>query len=1649
MAYATADGTATTADGDYLAASGTLSFAPGVTTQPVSVTVNGDVKNEANETLTVDLSVPTNATISDNQGLGTINNDDAVPALSIDDVAVAEGNAGTTTLGFTASLSAPSSQTVTVAYATADGTATTADGDYLAASGTLSFAPGVTTQPVSVTVNGDVKNEANETLTVNLSLPTNATILDSQGLGTINNDDAVPALSIDDVAVAEGNAGTTTLGFTASLSAPSSQTVTVAYATADGTATTADGDYLAASGTLSFAPGVTTQPVSVTVNGDVKNEANETLTVDLSVPTNATISDNQGLGTINNDDAVPALSIDDVAVAEGNAGTTTLGFTASLSAPSSQTVTVAYATADGTATTADGDYLAASGTLSFAPGVTTQPVSVTVNGDVKNEASETLTVNLSVPTNATILDSQGLGTINNDDAIPALSIDDVAVAEGNAGTTALGFTVSLSAASSQTVTVGYATADGSATTADGDYLAASGTLTFAPGVTTQPVSVTVNGDVKYEANDTLTINLSLPTNATISDSQGLGTITNDDVVPAFSIDDVAVAEGNAGTTALGFTVSLSAPSSQTVTVGYTTADGTATTADGDYVAASGTLTFAPGVTTQPVSVTVNGDVKNEANETLTINLSARTNATVSDSQGLGTINNDDVVPALSIDDVAIDEGNSGVTTLAFTVSLSAVSGQTVTVGYAAANGTATTADGDYVAASGTLTFAPGVTTQPVSVTVTGDVKNEANETLTVNLSAPTSATISDGQGLGTITNDDAMPALAIDDVAIDEGNSGTTTLGFTVSLSAVSGQTVTVGYAAANGTATTDDADYVAASGTLSFAPGVTTQPVSVTVTGDVKNEANETLTVNLSVPTNASVSDSQGIGTINNDDAVPALSIDDVAIDEGNSGTTTLGFTVSLSAVSGQTVTVGYAAANGTATTDDADYVAASGTLSFAPGVTTQPVSVTVNEDVKNEANETLNVNLSAPTNATISDSQGLGTINNDDAAPTLSIDDIAIDEGNSGTSTLGFTVSLSAVSGQTVTVGYAAANGTATTADGDYLAVSGTLSFAPGVTTQPVSVTVNGDVKNEANETLTVNLSAPTNATISDNQGLGTITNDDVAPALSIDDVAIDEGNSGTTTLGFTVSLSAVSGQTVTVDYAAANGTATTADGDYLAASGTLSFAPGVTTQPVSVTVNGDVKNEGNETLIVNLSVATSATISDSQGFGTINNDDAVPALSIDDVAVAEGNSGTTTLGFTISLSAVSGQTVTVGYATTDGTATTADGDYVAASGTLSFAPGVTTQPVSVTVNGDGKNEGNETLTVNLSVPTSATISDSQGFGTINNDDAVPALSINDVAVAEGNSGTTTLGFTISLSAVSGQTVTVGYATTDGTATTADGDYVAASGTLSFAPGVTTQPVNVTVNGDVKNEANETLIVNLSGPVERHDLGRPGHRHDHQRRPGDLSAERQHRRLRLRQGNLDAGRDRLRLGLQRELHRGNRRHADGRARADVDVRGLERRQLQRDEPHLPADDGHGPHGHGHVRRRPGRGLLHGEPLSRSRQPRAAGAVERPAARRPPGADFDDRGGLRHSCDREGAVVQCHRRGGHRRRLHQRLPGRAPQAGGLDPELRGRPDPRQQRDREPRGGRRPGVLLGPGFGQRPPRPRRQRLLRVRADPPT
>ena len=204
-----------------------------------------------------------------------------------------EGDSGTVNAVFTVSLDNPADSPVTVNYATTDGSATLTDNDYAFTSGTLTFAAGITSLSINVPVTGDVTVESDENFTLDLSAPTVATILSGTAIGTISNDDST-SLSITDVSLAEGDAGTTDFVFNVSLSKPADSTITVDFTTNDGTATTADSDYIIAAGSLSFLAGTSVQSITVTVNADVTVEPDEIFTVDLSNPNLATIFDGQG-----------------------------------------------------------------------------------------------------------------------------------------------------------------------------------------------------------------------------------------------------------------------------------------------------------------------------------------------------------------------------------------------------------------------------------------------------------------------------------------------------------------------------------------------------------------------------------------------------------------------------------------------------------------------------------------------------------------------------------------------------------------------------------------------------------------------------------------------------------------------------------------------------------------------------------------------------------------------------------------------------------------------------------------------------------------------------------------------------------------------------------------------------------------------------------------------------------------------------------------------------------------------------------------------------------------------------------------------------------------------------------------------------------
>ena len=410
------------------------------------------------------------------------------------------------------------------------------------------------------------------------------------------------------------------------------------------------------------------------------------------------------------------------------------------------------------------------------------------------------------------------------------------------------------------------------------------------------------------------------------------------------------------------------------------------------------------------------------------------------------------------------------------------------------------------------------------------------------------------------------------------------------------------------------------------IAAGTTSIQVRTPVVDDALNEFNETFsltaTTTSGVTSNASASASTTIN--DNDFATPGIAINDVSVNEA-AGTVT--FTVSLSAPSGKPINVDYSTRNGSAT-DTQDYVNDSGTVNFAPGETTKTITISINEDMIYEGNESFFVDLSNAVNSYISVPTGTGTIVDNEVAPTISVASViaAEDAGYAE-----FTVSLTGLSASNTDFWLGLSNGTAmlgqdytsslqiSTDGGTSWTTASNGSIAAGTTSVLVRVPVTDDVMNELDETFTLTANVTSgNTSNASATGTATIIDNDSAPSLSIADVSVSEA-AGTAT--FTVTLSAVSGQTVTVNYSTGNNTAI-AGQDYTSTSGTLTFAPGETSKTISVPIINDTNTESSETFNVNLTGAVNAIISDSLGVGTITDNDQPPVIDLD----ANNSSGAT---------------------------------------------------------------------------------------------------------------------------------------------------------------------------------------------------------------------------------------------------------------------------------------------------------------------------------------------------------------------------------------------------------------------------------------
>ncbi len=629
--------------------------------------------------------------------------------------------------------------------------------------------------------------------------------------------------------------------------------------------------------------------------------------------------------------------------------------------------------------------------------------------------------------------------------------------------------------------------------------------------------------------------------------------------PLLSIDNPSIEEGNTGAVDLVFTVSLSNPASQQVTVCYKSASGLGP--DGadrffDFSSVDWTLVFEPGETTKTIAVPIKGDLIDEGDaETFTVRLATPKNAALDPAHtvGIGTIIDDDDAPVIRVDDSVQDATPVHETTpLSFVLHLSNPSKFPIQLKYQTsqvvnADGTlafdAAVVGVDYEntfeLSPGSLTINPGETEKTIIIHPFGDTLNEYDErmalTVTLNpITPPNHASISDGAAIGTIDDDDPLPFARITPLvqSVTEGHAGLKDVPLTISLAdefgnpVISGRDVTVTWNTGRGTAlvfgnASDPADAAYLFDRVTFTPGQSSKPITAQIIGDTRTEGPEYFFVNLLSAVNGRIDvdadnlNHAKVNIIDDESGDPGpwyvqFSSAAYSVDEG-AGLATI--TLVRAADSSQPLAV-YWTASGTATAG-IDYIGVwenrtsgpRGLVDFAAGETTKTFTIPILEDNLYEGNETVILSLANPTGGQVRApvATAVLTIIDNDGAPQIEISDATnvfdpdapsgVQEGP-GVVTLNFNVKVTGQTDLPVTVDWAAYNGTAVT-PGDFVATGGPLNFGSvhGTETIPVSVTIIDDGAIEETESVYARLTNAGNATISDYEGIGDIFDNDTA--------------------------------------------------------------------------------------------------------------------------------------------------------------------------------------------------------------------------------------------------------------------------------------------------------------------------------------------------------------------------------------------------------------------------------------------------------------------------------------------------------------------------------------------------------------------------
>ncbi len=1327
----------------------------------VSVTTLGDLINELTETYTLNGTTPPGNTLNTSAtGTGTITDDDLTPVVSIGNVTVTEGV--NPTADFTVSLSVASYLPTTIVVTTTNGTAGATD--FNSVNTTVIIPAGQLSVPVVVTILDDSTFEPSENYFINGNVTsTNTSNTNPTATGTILDNDLAPTVNISNQNIIEGNTGI----FTVTLSNPSSTDTVINISTLNGTAV-AGTDFTSVVTTVTILAGQLTATIPVNTIEDTTYEVDETFSVSGTVTSGNTTNINLvGIGTINDDDAIPAYSISNVSVTEGNIAT----FTVALTNPSFLPTVITISTAN--ITTLDGDFTPVTTTITIPAGQTTVTVDVATFQDQTDEPTETFTLNGSlssgVTTNTTAF---GTGTIIDNDDAPTISISDITVNEGEVAL----FTVSLTNPSSVATIVNISSANGTAVGTD--FTPVTTTITIPAGATSITIAITTLDDTTQEPTENYTLNGTVTTANTINpNATGLGTILDDDLVPTVSISSITIVEGSIGT----FVVSLSNPSSLATVITITTANGSA---DGtDFTPVLTTITIPAGTTSVNVPVTTLNDNKYEITENFTLNGNVTTTNTANNNpSGTGTITDNDIVPSITISDETVDEGDLAT----FTVALSNPSYLPTIVTITSANGTANATDFNPVAT--TVTIPAGQLSVTVPVTTIEDITNEPIENYTLNGNVTSGNTSNINPfGTGTITDDDNAPTFTISSPIAIEGNP----LNFVVAISAPSSEDTVITITSASGTATSPE-DFTDVSISVTIPAGQTSVSVPVTTIQDLMDEPSENLSLNGTV-TSGTVfnTTASGIGTITDNDPIPTITINDVTVVESGIAT----FTISLSNPSSVPTIINLSTAPITATTI-LDYTAVFTSVTIAAGTTSITFPVTTLEDLIDEPSETYNLNGTVTSaNTANTTPQGLGTITDNDPTPTFTISNETVTEGATAT----FTVSLSNPSSVDTVINIVTTPVSALSGD-DFTPVTTTITIPAGQTSVAVPVTTLEDIIDEPSETFTLNGTVTSgtiaNATAS---GTGTITDNDIVPSITISDETVDEGDLAT----FTVALSNPSYLPTIVTITSANGTANATDFNPVAT--TVTIPAGQLSVTVPVTTLEDITNEPLENYTLNGNVTSGNTSNINPfGTGTITDDDNAPTFTISSPIAIEGNP----LNFVVAISAPSSEDTVITITSASGTATSPE-DFTDVSISVTIPAGQTSVSVPVTTIQDLMDEPSENLSLNGTV-TSGTVfnTTASGIGTITDNDPIPTITINDVTVVESGIAT----FTISLSNPSSVPTIINLSTAPITATTIL-DYTAVFTSVTIAAGTTSITFPVTTLEDLIDEPSETY--NLNGTV------------------------------------------------------------------------------------------------------------------------------------------------------------------------------------------------------------------------------------------